>query len=168
MIYVTHDQVEAMTMADKIVVLNAGRIEQVGTPMDLYHRPLTEFVAGFIGAPAMNFLDVTTSGGRVHCGPIPLPADAVEGATRLGIRPEHLLLLPDGQGDIPATVTLRETLGGDAYLYVRIGTGQTLVVRAEGDTPLDHGARIGLGLSPSRVHLFGADGRTLASGGKPV
>ncbi len=168
MIYVTHDQVEAMTMADKIVVLNAGRIEQVGTPMDLYHRPKTEFVAGFIGAPAMNFLDVAVAGGRVAVGSVPLPVASVEGATRLGIRPEHLLLLPEGQGDIAATVTLRETLGGDAYLYVKTDAGQNLVVRAEGDTPLDHGARIGLGLPPARVHLFGPEGRTLASGGQPI
>lgn len=169
MIYVTHDQVEAMTMADKIVVLNEGRVEQVGSPMDLYHRPRTEFVAGFIGSPSMNCLDVSIENGRVACGGQVLrqPA-AVAGAARLGIRPEHAQILPLADGDLAVTVTLRETLGGDAYLYVRTDAGQTLVVRAEGDTQLDHGARIGLGLPTHRVHLFGSDGRTLASGGVAV
>ena len=167
MIYVTHDQVEAMTMADKIVVLNAGRIEQVGSPMDLYHRPLSEFVAGFIGAPAMNFLTMADAGGRVSVEGHVLTAATLPGAIKLGIRPEHLALLPAGQGDLAATVTLRETLGGDAYLYVRTGGGQALVVRAEGDTTLDHGAGVGLGLAAHRLHQFGADGRTLTPGGRP-
>jgi ABC-type sugar transport system ATPase subunit len=165
MIYVTHDQVEAMTMADKIVVLNAGRIEQVGSPLDLYHRPDSLFVAGFIGAPSMNFLTVTMGetvvcDGQALVGVAPLP-----GAVTLGIRPEHLTIRPEGEGDLPATVTLRETLGGDAYLYVRTPSGQAMVVRAEGDTPLNHGDRIGLALPPARVHLFGSDGQRLIPGG---
>ena len=163
MIYVTHDQVEAMTMADKIVVLQAGRIEQVGSPMDLYHRPATEFVAGFIGAPAMNFLPMTGDGGRIVTGGMTLAAMAAPGAVRLGIRPEHIVLKPAGSGDLPATVALRETLGGDAYLYVTTD-GQTIVVRAAGDTELDHGAEVGLGLPAQRLHQFGADGATLRSG----
>ncbi|WP_295074261.1 ABC transporter ATP-binding protein [Tabrizicola sp.] len=164
MIYVTHDQVEAMTMADKIVVLNAGRIEQVGAPMDLYNSPATEFVAGFIGAPAMNFLTVDLSDGQVVVEGATLGA-APTGTVKLGIRPEHLILRPAGQGQLSATVSLTETLGGDAYLYVRLDNGQTLVVRADGDTALDHGERIGLDLPPHRQHHFAADGRTLASGG---
>ena len=160
MIYVTHDQVEAMTMADKIVVLNAGRIEQVGAPMDLYHRPASEFVAGFIGAPSMNVLPLDAPGqgavGGSQVGPVP------DGAIKLGIRPEHVVLRSAGQGLLPATVMLRETLGGDAYLYVRLTSGQTLVVRAEGDTALDHGAEVGLDLPAHRRHHFAADGRTLA------
>ena len=160
MIYVTHDQVEAMTMADKIVVLNAGRIEQVGAPMDLYHRPANIFVAGFIGAPAMNFLDVTLSGGNAMHGADALgPAPA--GAVQLGIRPEHIILRPVGQGQMTATVLLRETLGGDAYLYVRTGAGAQMVVRVEGDTALDHGAGVGLDLPAARLHHFAADGRSL-------
>jgi ABC-type sugar transport system ATPase subunit len=162
---VTHDQVEAMTMADKIVVLNAGRIEQVGSPLDLYHRPDSLFVAGFIGAPSMNFLTVST-GAAVVCDGQTLPGVApLPGAVTLGIRPEHLSIRPEGAGDLPATVTLRETLGGDAYLYVRTPSGQAMVVRAEGDTALNHGDRIGLALPPARVHLFGADGRRLVAGG---
>ena len=159
MIYVTHDQVEAMTMADKIVVLNAGRIEQTGSPMDLYHRPNSEFVAGFIGAPAMNFIDVKVADGMAAVvGNVLGPAPA--NATRLGIRPEHLTLLPAGQGALPATVTLRETLGGDAYLYVQ-AAGHALVVRADGDTTLDHGATVGLDLPAHRLHFFDGQGRSL-------
>ncbi len=163
MIYVTHDQVEAMTMADKIVVLNAGRIEQVGTPMDLYHRPLTEFVAGFIGAPAMNFLAMADHAGRVATGGVTLAAKAVAGAVKVGIRPEHLGLAEAG-GDLGATVTLRETLGGDAWLYVRTDDGQSLVSRADGDTPHDRGARVSLTLPAHRLHQFSATGQTLQSG----
>jgi ABC-type sugar transport system ATPase subunit len=164
MIYVTHDQVEAMTMADKIVVLQAGRIEQVGSPMDLYHRPASEFVAGFIGAPAMNFLGMVGTQGRIAVAGADLGAAAAPGAVRLGIRPEHVHLMQAGVGDLAATVTLRETLGGDAYLYVRTDAGEALVVRADGDTDLDHGAVVGLGLPANRLHQFGADGRTLQSG----
>ena len=168
MIYVTHDQVEAMTMADKIVVLNAGRIEQVGSPMDLYHRPDSEFVAGFIGAPGDELPRRRADGrGAWSVDGQTLPGAAPPGAVRLGIRPEHLMLLPEGAGrSAPPPSPCARRLAGDAYLYVRTESGQTLVVRAEGDTPLDHGARIGLGLPPARVHLFGADGRTLASGGQ--
>ena len=160
MIYVTHDQVEAMTMADKIVVLNAGRIEQVGSPMDLYHRPANAFVAGFIGAPAMNFLPVTLDATIARHGDEALgPAPA--GTEQLGIRPEHITLLPEGQGQMAATVLLRETLGGDAYLYIRTRVGTQMVVRAEGDTTLDHGAEVGLDLPTARCHHFAADGRNL-------
>ncbi len=165
MIYVTHDQVEAMTMADKIVVLNAGRVEQVGAPMELYNRPASEFVAGFIGAPAMNFLTVDLQDGLAKVEGVSLGA-APPGTVKLGIRPEHLILRPQGEGQLGATVSLTETLGGDAYLYVRLGLGgQSMVVRAEGDTALDHGATVGLDLPPTRLHHFAADGRTLASGG---
>ncbi len=163
MIYVTHDQVEAMTMADKIIVLNAGRVEQVGAPMDLYHRPATEFVAGFIGAPAMNILPATLAEGQARLGDIAVAA-APPGTVKLGIRPEHLVLKGAGQGALPATVSLRETLGGDAYLYVRMAGG-SLVVRADGDTTLGHGAEVGLDLPAHRLHFFDAQGRTIASGG---
>jgi len=162
MIYVTHDQVEAMTMADKIVVLNAGRIEQVGSPMDLYHHPRSEFVAGFIGSPAMNFLPVQTDGGRVLFG-----ATALEGlrlpaaAVTIGIRPEHIDLLP--AGGLRATVISRETLGGDVMLHARTGPGSLVTVRASGDDRTAVGDEIGLGLPAARVHAFGSDG--LAIGG---
>ena len=165
MIYVTHDQVEAMTMADKIVVLQAGRVMQVGTPMQLYHHPKSEFVAGFIGAPAMNFVDIKIDAGRIRYGAHSLDAPgSAPDATRMGIRPEHMILGAVADGDIAAEVTLCETLGGDAYLYVRTEVGDTLVVRAEGDTRLQPGDRVGLGLPAHRLHLFGADGATLVSG----
>jgi ABC-type sugar transport system ATPase subunit len=165
MIYVTHDQVEAMTMADKIVVLNAGRVEQVGPPMELYHRPATEFVAGFIGAPSMNFLSVRMHEGRAQYGGVSLavPGHSPE-AVKIGIRPEHITLRGLGTGNLDAEVSLRETLGGDSYLYVRTDQGDTMVVRAEGDTKIDAGERVGLSLPVHRLHLFAPDGRTLASG----
>ncbi len=166
MIYVTHDQVEAMTMADKIVVLNAGRIEQVGSPMELYHRPVSEFVAGFIGAPSMNFLAVSGAGAHVSCEGAQVAAPApVAGAVKLGIRPEHVVVLAAGSGDLDARVTLKETLGGDSYLYARVPSGAVMVVRAEGDTRIDAGETVGLGLPAGRLHLFDAGGRTIASGG---
>ncbi len=165
MIYVTHDQVEAMTMADKIVVLNAGRVEQVGSPLDLYHRPDSEFVAGFIGAPSMNFLAVTVKGDQVICeGRGITPPGPCPGAVKLGIRPEHIVIGAGGAGDIAVQVTLKETLGGDSYLYVRTLSGAVLVVRADGDSRLDAGDTIGLTLPAHRLHLFGPDGRTLISG----
>jgi ABC-type sugar transport system ATPase subunit len=165
MIYVTHDQVEAMTMADKIVVLNGGRVDQVGPPMELYHRPASEFVAGFIGAPSMNFLDIGADDGKLAYGGKQLAGiEAASGAVRLGIRPEHLEIVSEGTGDIDVQVDLRESLGGDSYLYISTLIGDRMVVRAEGDTPLDTGARVGLVLPPARVHQFGKDGRTLRSG----
>ncbi len=165
MIYVTHDQVEAMTMADKIVVLQAGRVKQVGTSMELYHRPNSEFVAGFIGAPSMNFVNIAMDAGRIRYGSHSLAAPGpAPGATRMGIRPEHMVLGPVAQGDIAAEVRLCETLGGDAYLYMRSDVGDTLVVRADGDTRLRPGDKVGLGLPTNRLHLFGPDGATLVSG----
>jgi len=164
MVYVTHDQVEAMTMADKIVVLNEGRIEQAGAPMELYNRPATQFVAGFIGAPAMNFLTVRMQAGQALVEGVSLGA-APEGTVTLGIRPEHLVLRPAGTGQLQARVSICETLGGDAYLYVHLPDGQTLVVRTEGNTALDHGATVGLDFPVASQHHFAPNGRTLASGG---
>ena len=160
MIYVTHDQVEAMTMADKIVVLNAGRIEQVGSPMDLYHHPQSEFVAGFIGSPALNFLDVQTSGSRaLYAGQAIEGLNAPEGTVRIGIRPEHIEILP--AGGLSATVISRETLGGDVMLHVRTSADDTLTVRAPGDDRTGIDASIGIGLPAPRIHAFGPDGRNL-------
>jgi ABC-type sugar transport system ATPase subunit len=158
MIYVTHDQVEAMTMADKIVVLNGGRIEQVGSPMALSHHPRTEFVAGFIGAPAMNFLDVDA---RLR---VKLPS-SMESAVRMGIRPEHVILTDPQAGDIDASVRLRETLGGDAYLYVMLPEGASLTVRTDGDTRIKAGEIVGLKLPQHRMHFFDRQGLALSHGG---
>ncbi|MEO1089869.1 MAG: sn-glycerol-3-phosphate ABC transporter ATP-binding protein UgpC [Pseudomonadota bacterium] len=165
MIYVTHDQVEAMTMADKIVVLNGGRIEQVGPPMELYHRPRTAFVAGFIGAPSMNFLDVAAADGGVRYAGIVLPAhgDPRVAPVQLGIRPEHLRVGAPGSGQLDARVEVKEQLGGESFLYVRTTGGDRLVVKVDGDDPTGAGADVGLELPVHRTHLFDADGVALTS-----
>ncbi|MEM9223356.1 MAG: sn-glycerol-3-phosphate ABC transporter ATP-binding protein UgpC [Pseudomonadota bacterium] len=150
MIYVTHDQVEAMTMADHIVVLNGGRVEQVGAPLDLYHRPATEFVAGFIGSPAMNIVDVTSElGGAVAARP---------GAKRVGIRPEHIEI---GTTGIRATIKVKEQLGGESYLYTQTDDGMNVVVKTDGDDQSSPGDTLHLTLPERRVHQFGADGAAL-------
>ncbi|MEM8656760.1 MAG: sn-glycerol-3-phosphate ABC transporter ATP-binding protein UgpC [Pseudomonadota bacterium] len=155
MIYVTHDQVEAMTMADQIVVLNGGRIEQVGSPMDLYHRPATEFVAGFIGSPAMNILDSNSAIGAVTAP----PAEAV----RIGIRPEHIALGAPGTGDLDLSVAVKEQLGGESYLYLRYESGDRLVVKTDGEDPTQSGDTVSVTLPAHRIHRFASDGATLSN-----
>ncbi len=124
MIYVTHDQVEAMTMADKIVVLNGGQIEQVGTPMTLYNNPASPFVAGFIGSPKMNLFE-----GEIA---------AQEGCRTYGIRPEHITLSPT-EGKWQGKVRHIERLGADTVVYLDVPELQTLVVRTDGDRPVTTG-----------------------------
>jgi ABC-type sugar transport system ATPase subunit len=109
----------------------------------------------------MNFLPVQADDGRLRAAGVALGVAARSGVARIGIRPEHVVVLPSG-GDLTATVTLRETLGGDAYLYLRLADGQTMTVRADGDTPLDHGSEVGLTLPAQRIHQFAADGKALA------
>jgi multiple sugar transport system ATP-binding protein len=145
MIYVTHDQVEAMTMADKIVVLNAGNIEQVGSPMELYKTPKNLFVAGFIGSPKMNLLEGA-------------PA-AKHGARSIGIRPEHLNISTTA-GEWKATVGVAEHLGSDTFLHVNSEVG-SLTVRADGEFPVQHGDTIYLTPDASKLHRFGPDGRAI-------
>ncbi|GAA6160130.1 sn-glycerol-3-phosphate ABC transporter ATP-binding protein UgpC [Ruegeria sp. HU-ET01832] len=157
MIYVTHDQVEAMTMADKIVVLRDGRIEQVGAPMDLYRDPDNRFVAGFIGSPAMNFLECDVVDGRVtHPAfnhPVPVTSSVPANATKvtLGIRPEHLLV--DRTGDT-CTVDLTEALGGVSYSYLLTANGDKLIIEERDDERSKQGARIGISFSAERAMLF--------------
>ena len=146
MIYVTHDQVEAMTMADKIVVLNAGRIEQVGSPLELYNHPRNTFVAGFIGSPKMNLIEG--------------PEAALHGATTIGVRPEHLSVVD--QGGWEGTVGLSEHLGSDTFLKVATDKVGTINVRAGGEVHLRHGDRVRLSPQAGKVHRFGADGKALA------
>src|SRR5690606_12403830 len=146
MIYVTHDQVEAMTMADKIVVLNAGRIEQVGSPLDLYHKPRNLFVAGFIGSPKMNFIDGAAAGR--------------DDAATIGVRPEHIAVTPEGTWQ--GTVGLSEHLGSDTFLKVTVDGMGPLTVRSGGDIPVRHGDRIRLAPDPDKIHRFGPDGNALA------
>ena len=160
MIYVTHDQVEAMTLADKIVVLRAGRIEQVGAPLDLYRDPDNRFVAGFIGSPSMNFIGGTVNGAGVDAPGLKqtVPADvalpsAGSGIT-LGLRPEHLEI--DPAGDTHA-VELTEALGGVSYAYLTAPTGEKLIVEERGDYRSKTGARVGLTIDPKRAYFFDAN-----------
>jgi len=152
MIYVTHEQVEAMTMADRIVVLNAGRVEQVGVPMELYNHPASEFVAGFIGSPAMNILP---AGGAMGNAMERLP-----GAARVGIRPEHIRFGTDG---LSVRIRVREQLGGESYLYTVAEDGAQIVVKTDGEDNHAPGDALHLDLPPHRVHQFDEDGKTLGN-----
>ena len=158
MIYVTHDQVEAMTMADKIVVLRAGVIEQVGAPLDLYRDPDNRFVAGFIGSPSMNFLKGTVKGGAVEVPALErsvtpevnLPADGSD--VIVGMRPEHLSISKDG----PLGVDLTEALGGVSFAYLTAKTGEKIIVEERGDIRSEEGDKVGLSIESHRIMVFDA------------
>jgi len=161
MIYVTHDQVEAMTLADRIVVLQAGQIEQVGSPRELYERPTNLFVAQFIGSPKMNVMPCGADGDRFRLpghgeGPF---AGAATGRTpvRLGARPEHIAVVAPGQGHCTGTVEVSEYLGADVMLYVDCGELGILTVRHVGDIQLAPGEKVGLRLDQTRTHFFDAE-----------
>ncbi|TPP09392.1 ABC transporter ATP-binding protein [Rhizobium glycinendophyticum] len=143
MIYVTHDQVEAMTMADKIVVLNAGHIEQVGSPLELYNKPDNIFVAGFIGSPRMNF-----ASGEVA---------AAYDAHTIGFRPEHLKLSAES-GTWRGVVGVAEHLGSDTFLHVNVDKIGMVTVRTSGDVPVSHGDKVFLTPDPARLHKFNDKG----------
>jgi multiple sugar transport system ATP-binding protein len=169
MIYVTHDQVEAMTLADKIVVLRAGEVMQVGTPLELYHNPANQFVAGFLGSPKMNFLevDVKEAGdGRVTVAspalePVSIPHAVGQfragGKAILGVRPQYL---HPGQfadrGHVHGRVSLVERLGTETVLNVDVTAGGRIVVALDGDRPFDLGSELLVGFEPERAHLFEA------------
>ena len=168
-VYVTHDQVEAMTMADKIVVLNQGTVAQAGPPMDLYHRPDNEFVATFIGSPKMNILPVVVAregvGSVRLAGPLGMTlvlADASlpEGPARMGVRPEHLKVVATEAAHFTAEVAIVERLGVETYLTVG-SIEQPIVVRVEGDVTFRPGDRVPLAAEPAACHIFSADGRIL-------
>ena len=156
MIYVTHDQVEAMTLADRIVVLRAGRIEQSGAPMDLYRDPANRFVAGFIGSPAMNFLDGRMTGAGVEVAALgaTLPvASGRGGAVSVGLRPEHLSLDHEGGA---LSVDITEALGGVSYAHLVTEGGERVVVEERGEARARRGQRVGLRVDPARAMLFDA------------
>ena len=170
MIYVTHDQVEAMTMADRIVVLRDGRIEQAGSPLELYNKPANQFVAGFIGSPKMNFvdarlagrgaehIDLTIAGGHALALPVP-SAQRIEGDTlALGIRPEHVQV--DGQG-LPMRVNLTEQLGGNTVLYGSLDGSQPMVVQVVGQSPIKRGDTVHLQFPQANCHAFDSNGLSL-------
>jgi multiple sugar transport system ATP-binding protein len=148
MVYVTHDQVEAMTMADRIVVLNAGTVEQFGTPMELYRSPANRFVAGFIGSPKMNFVDG--------------PEAAKYDAHSIGVRPEHLGISTTS-GSWRGTIGVAEHLGSDTFLHVNVDGLGVMTVRAEGEKQLHHGDTVWLTPDPTRIYRFDKDGRSLAA-----
>ena len=164
MVYVTHDQVEAMTLADRIVVFNDGRIEQVGTPMDLYETPANRFVAGFIGAPAMNFLPVRVTEARLEVpGMEPTPAPpGKEAAIELGVRPEHLAVVERSTADLAGEVELIERLGAETYAYVRVpGLPSDLTIRLPGETEIRPRSSIGLKIDWTRAKWFDASGKVV-------
>ena len=163
MIYVTHDQVEAMTMADKIVVLRLGIIEQAGAPLDLYNNPKNLFVAGFIGSPKMNFLTATADGTGIAVAgnALALPRSAV-GATTLGARPEHITLQAGtGIKLADVRVDLVENLGGQTVVYATTVDGQPLNIVLEGQRPVELGTTVTAYADPARVHLFNAEGNAI-------
>jgi multiple sugar transport system ATP-binding protein len=176
MVYVTHDQVEAMTLADRIVVLRAGRIEQVGTPLDLYNRPANRFVAGFIGAPRMNFLSARMvaggdggvflplggSGGVIGWGPGEVAARSGDEVT-LGVRPQHIGVGAAGEG-VPAVVRLVEALGSETIVHTDLPDGRPLLAVLPGQHRLSPGEAIGLRIDREKTHLFGAEGERLGGG----
>lgn len=173
MIYVTHDQVEAMTLADKIVVLQGGLIEQVGSPLELYHHPRNLFVAGFIGSPKMNFLPVVVSAVNDSGTTVQLPGNAtvtvpvkpgglsVGDRATLGIRPEHLRVDPNNV-NLNSEVLVVERLGGETFLYVKIEGGDTLTVQTDGDDPSRMHDRAPLYINGDLCHLFDAQGEAIA------
>ena len=143
MIYVTHDQVEAMTMADRIVVLNRGKIEQVGTPLELYRSPNSVFVAGFIGSPAMNLITGPTAEGM--------------DAHTVGIRPEHLNV-SSTEGQWTGVVGVTESLGSDTFMHLQVEGVGAMTARTDGDFQAKHGDTVYLTPSPDRIHRFDSSG----------
>jgi len=160
MIYVTHDQIEAMTLADRIVVLRKGKVEQVDTPLNLFNRPANLFVAGFIGAPNMNFFTSEAAGGLAALpGGLSLPV-AATGPVTLGIRPQHLRLAGD-QSAIPAQITLVEALGSETVLHATAEGGAPIVAVLPGQPSLARGQAIRLAFDPAAVHAFDAQGQRI-------
>jgi ABC-type sugar transport system ATPase subunit len=170
-VYVTHDQVEAMTLADKIVVLREGRIEQVGRPLDLYARPANQFVAGFIGSPKMNLLPVRVQsagagglrvalddGTALAAGATETPAAGTP--LTFGIRPEHLQVVPVADGQLRAEVLVAERLGGETYFHARVAD-RPVIARMTGDSGVSVGETVGLAFDPAQAHCFVPDGRRL-------
>ncbi|NML44341.1 ABC transporter ATP-binding protein [Ramlibacter sp. G-1-2-2] len=155
-IYVTHDQVEAMTLADRVVVLRDGRIEQVGTPLELYDRPASQFVAQFIGTPQMNVVPARGLPQLGGLGPR-LPGDGA-----VGLRPEHVALKPRGQGQFDGRVELVEALGAETLIYLSTTAGTQLTARQNTRTELHAGDTVGVELDLASAHLFDGKGHAIA------
>ena len=169
-IYVTHDQVEAMTLGDRVVVMRDGLVQQVGTPLEIYSRPVSRFVAGFIGSPAMNFLEVRVEGvgdslylrrdGLSLAAPPERRAALAGYAGRqvmLGVRPEHISLLngdAPGEGGVPGRVEVTEQLGSELLADVTVGDASLMVSRVDPEADLERGQPVRLAFNPGRLHLF--------------
>jgi len=166
MIYVTHDQVEAMTLADKIVVLKDGAIQQVGSPIDLYEKPANLFVAQFLGSPKMNVFDgEAVEGGMRFAGSGRIDLQGTpKTAVNLGIRPENIEIGAAGQGHIDAKVDVVERLGSDTYVYALVGDGTLVTIRRPGNARFAIGDTVGLGLDKAALHLFDRDGLAVSVG----
>ncbi len=175
MIFVTHDQVEAMTLADRIVVLRKGVVEQVGTPLELYNKPANMFVAGFIGSPRMNFItgkvtaakgkaaEIILNGGRKLKVEFPsTPAVGVD--ITLGVRPEHLLPVTAAKSVISGDVQITEQLGGETCVYLSTTQGNTVTVKYKGQAAVKSGDRLHLGLEAGTFHIFGKDENIVCHG----
>ncbi len=153
-LYVTHDQVEAMTLGDRLLVMHQGRPVQLATPMEVFARPADTYVAGFIGAPAMNFLPGTLEAGAVRLATgqaVPMPGVATGGAVTLGVRPEHVVPVPGG---VPLAVELVEPLGSETLVHGRMTDGTALLCKLPGAAPV--GERMEVGFDPGALHLFDA------------
>jgi alpha-glucoside transport system ATP-binding protein len=173
MIYVTHDQVEAMTLADRIVVLSAGHIEQVGPPMELYHRPANLFVARFIGSPAMNIIPatvdsagrttrVTLAGGKSVALDIATDAQAAGSQVSFGVRPEDLETTQGEDFLFEGTVAIVEALGEVTLLYIEgLIDGEPIIAKLPGNHAIARGDKVRFQAASDKLHLFGSDGRTL-------
>jgi ABC-type sugar transport system ATPase subunit len=168
MIYVTHDQTEAMTLADRIVVMNQGEIAQVGRPLDLYYTPANLFVAGFIGSPAMNIFDVAAKSPTRLGGPAIDDLELADAklspgaALKLGARPEHLRWNAQGAFRLTATVELVERLGEISYAYARTGDGKPIIAELRGREAPEVGASASFAADAHDLHLFDAEGRRLS------
>ena len=175
MIYVTHDQVEAMTMADKIVVLNAGLIEQVGSPLELYHRPQNLFVAGFIGSPKMNFVKARATGTKAKVTSFTIQSGGVlklatgdaaipVGDVTLGIRPEHIELGTKTDATVTGLLRVAEYLGSETMFYTDLADGTDVSVKAGGLANAKPGDSLALKFPPRAVHVFDGAGKALHNG----
>jgi multiple sugar transport system ATP-binding protein len=156
MIYVTHDQVEAMTLADKIVVLKDGAIQQIGSPIDLYERPANLFVAQFLGSPKMNVFDAEVTDGGLGIGRSGyLPLASVPAAIgKIGVRPENIAITHAGQGNLDGKIDVIERLGSDTYAYVTLSDGPLVTIRLSGNARLSLGETVGLKFDSHELHLF--------------
>ena len=157
-VYVTHDQMEAMTLADRLVVLNAGKIEQVGTPIELYEKPATTFVATFIGSPSMNLLDRRQGGFELS---------GVPDAATVGIRPEDLKLVEAAQAanyafSAGVTVGAVELVGAESYVYAKLSSGQDIVFRVSGRSRIEPGDQMMIAAEPKDMHAFDSNGQRMA------